>query len=47
MESLNSAAHGAGRAMSRKAALSSITKTERDNYMKERGISLFGGGIDE
>ncbi|MEO8611967.1 MAG: RtcB family protein [Chloroflexota bacterium] len=44
---LNSASHGAGRAMSRKAALSSITKTERDRYLKERGVTLVGGGIDE
>jgi tRNA-splicing ligase RtcB len=47
MESVNSASHGAGRAMSRKAALSSITKTERDQYLKARGVSLIGGGIDE
>lgn len=47
VESLNSAAHGAGRAMSRRAALNSITKTERDRYLKERGVTLIGGGIDE
>ena len=46
-ESLSSAAHGAGRAMSRKAALSNITKSERDRYLKEHGVSLIGGGIDE
>lgn len=46
-ESVNSASHGAGRAMSRKAALSSITKTERDQYLKAHGVSLIGGGIDE
>jgi tRNA-splicing ligase RtcB len=46
-ESLNSTAHGAGRAMSRKAALHSITKTERDRYLKERGVTLIGGGLDE
>jgi tRNA-splicing ligase RtcB (3'-phosphate/5'-hydroxy nucleic acid ligase) len=46
-ESLNSAAHGAGRAMSRKAALHSITKTERDRYLKEHGVTLIGGGLDE
>ena len=46
-DALNSAAHGAGRAMSRKAALSSITKTERDRYLKERGVTLIGGGMDE
>jgi tRNA-splicing ligase RtcB len=46
-ESLNSASHGAGRALSRRAALNSITKTERDRYLKERGIILLGGGLDE
>ncbi len=46
-ESLNSAAHGAGRAMSRRAALESITKTERDRYLKERGVTLIGAGLDE
>jgi tRNA-splicing ligase RtcB len=45
--SLNSAAHGAGRQMSRSAALKSITKTQRDAYLRERGILLLGGGLDE
>jgi tRNA-splicing ligase RtcB (3'-phosphate/5'-hydroxy nucleic acid ligase) len=45
--SINSASHGAGRAMSRNKALSSITKTMRDAYLKERGVTLLGGGIDE
>jgi tRNA-splicing ligase RtcB len=46
-ESLNSASHGAGRAMSRRAALNTITKTERDRYLKERGVILIGAGMDE
>ena len=46
-ESLNSASHGAGRALSRRAALDSITKTGRDRYLKERGVVLLGGGLDE
>ena len=46
-ESLNSASHGAGRQMSRKQATQSITKTERDRYLKERGVTLIGGGLDE
>jgi len=46
-KSLNSAAHGAGRVLSRKAALSTVTKTERDRYLKERGVTLLGGGLDE
>ncbi len=47
LESLNSASHGAGRAMSRRAALDSITKTERDRYLKARGVTLLGAGLDE
>ncbi|MHB8778231.1 MAG: RtcB family protein [Anaerolineales bacterium] len=46
-QSLESASHGAGRLMSRKAALNSISKAARDEYLKERGVTLFGGGIDE
>ncbi|MEI7847180.1 MAG: RtcB family protein [Chloroflexota bacterium] len=45
--SLNSASHGAGRLMSRKAALNSISKINRDDYLKERGVTLLGGGLDE
>ncbi len=44
---LNSASHGAGRAMGRKQAIQAITKTERDRYLKERGVTLLGGGMDE
>jgi tRNA-splicing ligase RtcB len=46
-DSLNSASHGAGRKMSRQGALNSISKKERDTYLRERGITLLGGGIDE
>jgi len=46
-ESLNSASHGAGRKMSRRAAISTITKTMRDTYLHERGVTLLGGGLDE
>jgi tRNA-splicing ligase RtcB len=46
-ESLSSAAHGAGRAMGRRAAIREITREERDNYLRQRGITLLGGGIDE
>lgn len=45
--SLNSASHGAGRALSRRAALDSITKPARDAYLRERGVTLLGGGLDE
>lgn len=44
---LNSAAHGAGRALGRKAALGQITEHARDEYLKERGVTLLGGGVDE
>jgi tRNA-splicing ligase RtcB (3'-phosphate/5'-hydroxy nucleic acid ligase) len=44
---LESASHGAGRLMSRRAALDSISKSARDAYLKERGVSLLGGGMDE
>ncbi len=45
--SLESASHGAGRLMSRRAALESISKTARDEYLKQRGVTLLGGGLDE
>jgi tRNA-splicing ligase RtcB len=46
-ESLESASHGAGRLMSRKQALNTIPKAARDSYLKERGVTLLGGGMDE
>src|SRR5690349_3844277 len=46
-QALNSASHGAGRKISRRAALNSIAKAERDAYLRERGITLLGGGLDE
>lgn len=46
-DSLESASHGAGRLMSRKAALESISRAARDQYLKERGVTLLGGGMDE
>jgi tRNA-splicing ligase RtcB (3'-phosphate/5'-hydroxy nucleic acid ligase) len=46
-ESLDSASHGAGRLMSRKAALDSISRSARDAYLNERGVTLLGGGLDE
>lgn len=45
--SLESASHGAGRLMSRKAAMNSISRSARDEYLKERGVTLLGGGMDE
>lgn len=46
-ESLNSAAHGAGRKLGRRAAMAAITREQRDRYLKERGVTLLGGGLDE
>ncbi len=46
-ESLYSAAHGAGRAMSRRDAMGRITKHERDRILHDQGITLLGGGLDE
>jgi tRNA-splicing ligase RtcB (3'-phosphate/5'-hydroxy nucleic acid ligase) len=47
VQALNSASHGAGRLMGRKQALNSITKTMRNNYLRERDIVLMGGDLDE
>jgi tRNA-splicing ligase RtcB len=46
-QSLNSASHGAGRLMSRKQALNTVSKPARDAYLKERGVTLLGAGLDE
>ncbi len=47
LSALNSAAHGAGRALSRKAAIKTVSAADRDRYLQERGITLLGGGLDE
>jgi len=44
---INSASHGAGRVLSRRKARQSITKTERNRYLKQRGVTLIGGDLDE
>ena len=33
--------------MSRQAALEKISKNARDEYLKQRGVALLGGGLDE
>ena len=33
--------------MSRRAALNTIGKAARDEYLKARGVTLLGGGLDE
>lgn len=47
MHSLNSASHGGGRLMSRTNAKKTITPIQQADYLKQRGIRLFGGGLDE
>jgi tRNA-splicing ligase RtcB len=45
--SLESASHGAGRKMSRRVALESISKSAREEYLKKNNVTLLGGGMDE
>ena len=45
--SLSSAAHGAGRKMSRTAALKSITQNALKDELAKYGVKLLGGGLDE
>jgi tRNA-splicing ligase RtcB len=46
-QSLNSASHGAGRAMSRTKAKNSFTNSEMRKHLKQKGVKLIGGAIDE
>jgi len=45
--SINSAAHGAGRRLSRTAAIKSVTHKELNEALAREGIKLMGGGLDE
>ena len=45
--SINSASHGAGRKMSRTKALANITHEALKRELKEHGVKLIGGGLDE
>lgn len=45
--SLNSAAHGAGRAMSRTKAKNTLDKNVVANHIKSAGVQLIGSGLDE
>ena len=45
--SLHSAAHGAGRQMSRRQAKETVTKKEFKQFLKKKGVELIGGGLDE
>lgn len=45
--SLNSASHGAGRKMSRKAAKQQFTWSVAKKFLAERGVTLLSAGLDE
>lgn len=45
--SVNSASHGAGRKMSRTAALKTVTHKELNEALAKGGVKLLGGGLDE
>lgn len=47
LDSLNSASHGAGRAMSRTVAKTSFTMSQMNKILKERDVTLIGSSIDE
>ena len=46
-DSMNSAAHGAGRAMSRTEAKNRFTWKDARSLLKENGVTLLSAGIDE
>jgi tRNA-splicing ligase RtcB len=46
-DSLASAAHGAGRVMSRKAAVKNLSWDKAKRLLKERGVTLISAGLDE
>jgi tRNA-splicing ligase RtcB len=45
--SLDSASHGAGRRMSRKAAIKTFTWKETRDYLQKCGVDLLSAGLDE
>lgn len=46
-ESLNSASHGAGRAMSRQKAKEQFTNSSLKKMLTDRGVTLIGGSVEE
>jgi len=46
-EALKSAAHGAGRLVSRNQAKKTFSEKEMKKYLVEQGVELLGGGLDE
>lgn len=47
LSSLKSASHGAGRQLSRTAAKQQITQSELKQVLKDQGVTLIGGCLDE
>jgi tRNA-splicing ligase RtcB len=47
MESLNSASHGAGRAMSRQKAKEQFTQSALKKLLSQQGVTLIGGSVEE
>jgi tRNA-splicing ligase RtcB (3'-phosphate/5'-hydroxy nucleic acid ligase) len=45
--SINSASHGAGRQMSRTKAIANVNPAELKKILKDMGVTLIGGGLDE
>jgi tRNA-splicing ligase RtcB len=46
-DSINSASHGSGRAMSRSKAIKTIKQEDINKTLRENHIDLLGGGVDE
>lgn len=46
-DAMNSAAHGAGRVMSRKRAIRSLNWQDANLFLRERGVTLMSAGLDE
>ncbi len=46
-DSINSASHGAGRRLSRTQAKAKITEGELRRELRDHGVELMGGGLDE
>jgi tRNA-splicing ligase RtcB len=46
-ESLNSASHGAGRVMSRKAATEKFNWKDVNRFLRQQGVTLISAGLDE
>jgi tRNA-splicing ligase RtcB len=44
---LHSAAHGAGRNISRRKAKKTFTRSQLDKILKKEGVELIGGATDE